>query len=157
MRLNYSAEAMPFINILRLWRFIIKIHQSTIKCAGSLGRWDKQLIDQASDVPIIIIFFIKSCKVLCKNPFNLCSYKITKMKIKSFECPKSMKNNGTSDTWSASPLSHRPSEPVYHIVDCRINTSFVRIFYPHSFHPRLNIGSNYRTFTEKSTNQYDLL
>ena len=27
---------------------------------------------------------------------------------------------GTSDTWSMSRLSHRPSEPVYYIEDCRI-------------------------------------
>ena len=47
------------------------------------------------------------------------------MKIKSFECPKSIRNYekkilGTSDAWSTSRLSHRPSEPAYYIVDCRI-------------------------------------
>ena len=34
-----------------------------------------------------------------------------------------MKNKiilGTSDTWTTSGLSHRPSEPAYYIVDCRI-------------------------------------
>ena len=43
----------------------------------------------------VLFFFIKSCKILCKNPFNLFFlffYKITKMKIKSFECPKSIRN-----------------------------------------------------------------
>ena len=48
-----------------------EIRQSTIKYAGSLGRWDKRLFFQASDVHSIIFFFIKSCKILCKNPFNL--------------------------------------------------------------------------------------
>ena len=47
------------------------------------------------------------------------------MKIKSFECPKSIRNYekkilGTSDAWSTSLWSHRPSEPAYYIVDCRI-------------------------------------
>ena len=47
------------------------------------------------------------------------------MKIKSFECPKSIRNYekkifGTSDTWSKSRLSHQPSKPVYYIVDCQI-------------------------------------
>ena len=47
------------------------------------------------------------------------------MKIKSFKCPKSIKNYekkilGTSDAWLTSRLSHRPSEPAYYIVDCRI-------------------------------------
>ena len=46
------------------------------------------------------------------------------MKIKSFECPKSIGNYdkkkkilGMSDAWSMSPVSHRPSKPAYHIVD----------------------------------------
>ena len=48
------------------------------------------------------------------------------MKIKSFQCPKSIRNYekkilGTSDAWSTSCLSYRPSEPVYYIVDCRIS------------------------------------
>ena len=47
------------------------------------------------------------------------------MKIKSFECPKSIKNYEKKNTWNvrrlvASCLSHRPSEPAYYIVDCRI-------------------------------------
>ena len=47
------------------------------------------------------------------------------MKIKSFECPKSIRNYekkilGTSDASSTSCLSHRPSEPSYYIADCRI-------------------------------------
>ena len=47
------------------------------------------------------------------------------MKIKSFECPESIRNYekkilGTSEAWSTSRLSHRPSEPAYHFVDCRI-------------------------------------
>ena len=33
-----------------------KIRQSTIKYAGLLDRWDKRLVDQASDVPSIIFF-----------------------------------------------------------------------------------------------------
>ena len=45
--------------------------------------------------------------------------------MKGFECPNSIRNYkkkilGTSDSWSTSRLSHRPSEPAYHIVDCRI-------------------------------------
>ena len=52
--------------------------------------------------------------------------KITKIKMKSFECPKSIRNYekkilGTSDAWLTSHLSHRPSEPAYYIVDCRIS------------------------------------
>ena len=44
------------------------------------------------------------------------------MKLKSFEYPKSIRNYeqkilGTSDAWSMSRLSHRPSEPVYYTVD----------------------------------------
>ena len=35
-----------------------RIRQSSIWYAGSLGRWDERLIDQASDVPSIIFFII---------------------------------------------------------------------------------------------------
>ena len=74
---------------------------------GCLDDGDKRIIDQVRDVPNII-FFMTSCKILWKNPFNLFSYffhKITKIKIKSFECPKSIRNYkkkimlGTSDAW----------------------------------------------------------
>ena len=47
------------------------------------------------------------------------------MKIKRFECLKSIRNYkkilGMSDAWSTSRLSHRPSKPAYYIVDCRIS------------------------------------
>ena len=35
---------------------IIKIRQFTILYAGLLGRWDKRIVDQASDFPSIIFF-----------------------------------------------------------------------------------------------------
>ena len=51
------------------------------------------------------------------------------MKIKSFECPKSIRNYekkilGTSDAWLTSRLSHRPSDPVYYIEDCWMSCLF---------------------------------
>ena len=49
-------------------------------------RLTKHLMFQVSFV------FIISCKILCKNPFNLFFYNFTKIKIKSFECPKSIRN-----------------------------------------------------------------
>ena len=71
-------------------------------------------------------FFIESCKILCKTLSIYISYKITKIRIKSFECPKSIRKFekkvlGTSDTWSMSRLSDRSSKPAYYIVDCRIS------------------------------------
>ena len=44
------------------------------------------------------------------------------MKIKSIECPKSIRNYeikkfGTSDAWSRSHLFQRPSKSAYYIVD----------------------------------------
>ena len=35
-----------------------KIRQSTIYYAGLLGRWDKRIVDQESDVPSIIFFIL---------------------------------------------------------------------------------------------------
>ena len=54
----------------------LKIRQSSISYAGSLGHWDERLIDQVSDVPSIFFH----------------NYKFTKIKIKSFECAKSIRN-----------------------------------------------------------------
>ena len=55
------------------------------------------------------------------------------MKIKNFECPESIrnyekKNLGMSDAWWTSHLSHRPSEPVYYIVDCWISKCPLALF-----------------------------
>ena len=72
-----------------------------------LGHWTKRLIDQASDVPSIIFFFIISCKILCKNCFNLFSYvfyNFTKMNIKSFECPKAIRNYEKNNAWNIKRL-----------------------------------------------------
>ena len=57
--------------------------------------------------------------------------KIAKMKIKSFECPKSIRNYEKkilvmSDTWSTSCLSHRPIKPAHYNVDCQIYTALLR-------------------------------
>ena len=69
----------------------------------------------------VLYFFMISCRILCKNTFNLFVYffkKNTKIKVKSFECPKSIKSLkkiilGTSDAWSTIRLSNRPSETAW--------------------------------------------
>ena len=62
-------------------------------------RWVAWMMGQTNRRPsvwcskYILFFFMISCKILCKNPFNLFTYffyKITKIKIKSFECRKSI-------------------------------------------------------------------
>ena len=71
-------------------------------------------------------FFIKSCKILCKNPFNLFFYffyKITKMKIKSFECPKSIRNY-EKNTWNIRRLvdeSFVPYAQQTSVLYCRLS------------------------------------
>ena len=73
----------------------------------------------------VLLFFMIFYKILCKNPFNLFSYffyKITKIKIKSFECPKSIKSIKNS-TWNIRllvddlfvPSSKQPS-----VIYCRL-------------------------------------
>ena len=44
------------------YRSVLKIRQSSILYAGSMGRWDKRLIDQVSHVPSII-FLIMSYRL----------------------------------------------------------------------------------------------
>ena len=72
----------------------VRVH-STIMCtkdptiyniicwfAVSLVCWDKWLVDQASDVPSIFFFMI-SCKILCKNGFNVFLNEFTEIKTKT--------------------------------------------------------------------------
>ena len=69
-------------------------HKSDNLQYNLLGRWDERLINQASDVPSIIFFhnFLqKSLQKLFKFIF-LFFFNFTKIKIKSFECPKSIWN-----------------------------------------------------------------
>ena len=69
----------------------------------------------------ILFFFMISCRILCKNTFNLFVHffkKNTKLKVKSFECPKSTNSLkkiilGTSDAWSTLRLSNWPSDPAW--------------------------------------------
>ena len=80
----------------------LEIRQSTIYYAGLLGRWDKQIVNQASNIPSII-FFHDSLQHSLQKSFQfifLFLYKITKMKIKSFECPKSIKSIKKNNTWN---------------------------------------------------------
>ena len=95
-----------------------------------LGRWDKWIVKQTSDVPNIFFFMI-SCKILCKNPFNLFFYFfyiITKIKIKSFECTKSTRNekniycleHQTLGRWVVPPI-----KPAYYIEDFSKNINIM--------------------------------
>ena len=80
---------------LMLWRIkrhlkFVNLQYNMLGCLndGTNESSTKRLMFQA------LFFFMISCKNLCKNPSNLFSYffyKIAKIKIKSFECPKSIK------------------------------------------------------------------
>ena len=55
---------------IKALELISEIRQSTILYAGSLGRWDKHLVDQASDVPSIF-FFHKILRNSLQKPFQI--------------------------------------------------------------------------------------
>ena len=63
---------------------------STTYYTGLLGRRNKRIIDQASDVPSIIFIhdFLQNSLQKILSIYFL----ITKIKMKSFECPKSIKS-----------------------------------------------------------------
>ena len=71
-------------------------------------------------------FSMISCKILCKNPFNLFFhffYIITKIKIKSFECTKSIKSIKIDNTWNIRLLvndSFVPSSKQPFVIYCRL-------------------------------------
>ena len=86
-----------------------------------------------SDVTSIILFFMISCKILCKNPFNLFSYffyKIKKIEINCFEFPiKSIRKIilGTSDSWFDDlfvPSFKQPSVIYCRLTDLKTNWGF---------------------------------
>ena len=112
--------------IKKSWKDSIEIRQSTIWYAGMWANGTNDSSTKCLMFQVLYFFFIKSCEILCKNPFNLFSnffHKITKMKIMSFECPIrncEKKNTWMSDACSTGCLFHRPNKPAYYIVDCRI-------------------------------------
>ena len=91
---------------------VLEIQQSSIYYAGLLGRWDKWLIDQASDVPSIIFFII--------------SYRLRALKTLYFNfgevfCKKLWKIN---NTWSIRRLVDESFVPASHrasILHCRLS------------------------------------
>ena len=72
-------------------------------------------------------FFIISCKILSKNRFNyfFYSYKFTKIKVKSFECPKFIRNYKKNNAWNIRHLVHRPSVLYCRLTDLRTTYSIV--------------------------------
>ena len=90
--------------------------------------WDKWIVNQASDVPSIIMFFMISCKIRCRNGFNLffCFFhEFTKIEIKSYVCSKSVRNLkkkmlGTSDAWSIVHLSQQTSVSYSRLTDLKL-------------------------------------
>ena len=84
-----------------------------------LGRWADGTNESSTKHLMfqVLFFFMISCRILCKNTFNLFVYflkKNTEIKVKSFECPKSIKIIlWTSDALSTIRLSNRPSEPAW--------------------------------------------
>ena len=94
-----------------------EIRQSTIYYAGLLGRWDKRIIDQESDVPSIIVFhtFYK-LRELRTLYFYFCNFiKKQENKLKGFLqriLQESMKKKDLKrQTWSMRRKSHQPSDP----------------------------------------------
>ena len=95
-----------------------------------LGRRDKRLVDQASDVPSIFFFhnfFIDLGHTTIYLHFYNFIEKNKRMNWKGFFTKNFGKIHekkiilGTSDAWSTSRLSHRPSKLAYYIVDWRIS------------------------------------
>ena len=92
-----------------------------------LVHWNKWCVDQESDVPSII-FFIISSKILCKNRLNL-FYECTKIKMKSFECPKSIRNYiKKNNAWNIRRLvdeSFIPANQRTRVLYCRLSDLYL--------------------------------
>ena len=101
---------------------------SIYNICNTLGCLDDGTNESSSKRLIFQIFFFSmiSCKILCKNPFNLFFhffYIITKIKIKSFECTKSIKSIKIDNTWNIRLLvndSFVPSSKQPFVIYCRL-------------------------------------
>ena len=85
-----------------------------------LGRWDKWLVDQVSDVPSII-FFHDFLQKMVSMYFFLFFFNLPTERLRVLsDLSEIMKiiMLGTSDGWSTSHLSQHPSKAAYYIVDC---------------------------------------
>ena len=52
----------------------VEIRQSIIYYAGLLGRWDKQIVDQESDVPSIFLYTFYRLRALKTLYFYFCNF-----------------------------------------------------------------------------------
>ena len=64
---------------------------------NTLGRLDNGTNESSTKHLMfqVLFFFMISCKIICKNPFNLFSHffiKLQKIRIKGFQCPKYIKS-----------------------------------------------------------------
>ena len=115
----------------------LKMDQKSVNLQyNTLVRWADGTNDSSTKRLMfqVSFFFIKSCKILCKNPSNLFFYKITKMKIKSFECPKSIRNYEKKNTWNVRRLVNESFVPLAQrtsVLYCRLSDlSWLELFLP---------------------------
>ena len=102
-----------------------KIRQSAIWWAGLLVCWFAGTNDSSTKRLMfqVLFFFTISCKILCKNCFNLFFYRFTKM-IKSFVCPKSIRHYKRNNAWNIGRLvdeSIVPADQRTSILYCRLS------------------------------------
>ena len=81
----------------------------------------------------VLFFSMISCKILCKNRFNLFShflYNFTKIEIKSFECHKSMRNYKKDNAWNIRLLvneSFVPANQWTSVSYCRLSDFWIEL------------------------------
>ena len=77
---------------------ICKVYKSVNLQYITLGCLDDGTIESATKRLMIqvLFFFIKSCKIILQKPFQFIFlfflYKFKRIRLKSFECPKSIRN-----------------------------------------------------------------
>ena len=96
---NYEQERIKYL----AFTHCIIIRQSTLSYVGSVARWDKRLINQVSWCSKYCFFFNFLLNSLQKS-FHLFSYNFLKVKVKSFECLKSIRNYEKKYTWNVNSL-----------------------------------------------------
>ena len=116
-RPNFLKAYIIVLTIFLQFEKSINLQHNTLGCLedGTNESSTKRLMFQ------VLFLFLKSCKILCKNPFKFLIFFFSFIKLLRWKFLSAYKKNA----WNVRPLltslfSHRPRKSAYYIVDCRI-------------------------------------
>ena len=105
----------------RIWIYLAILKSDNLQC-NVPGHWVDWTIVSLTKRCMFqtLLFSIISCKILCKNPFNLCFYNFKKWIHKEVWVPDILFSIYQNNTWTIRCLVDERINPAYYIEDCWI-------------------------------------